>query len=36
MARLAGLRLQSRWGGWDQSPFTAASGKHLSVYTTAA
>ena len=32
MARLAGLRLRERWGGWDRSPFTAASGKHVSVY----
>ncbi len=32
MARLAGLRLSQRWGGWDRSPFTAASTKHISVY----
>jgi SAM-dependent methyltransferase len=32
MARLAGLRLQERWGGWDRSAFTAASSKHVSVY----
>lgn len=32
MARLAGLQLQHRWGGWDKSPFTAASSAHVSVY----
>lgn len=32
MARLAGLRLEHRWGGWQREPFTAASGKHISVY----
>jgi SAM-dependent methyltransferase len=32
MARLAGLELKSRWSGWDQSEFTAQSGKHVSVY----
>jgi hypothetical protein len=32
MARLAGLRLQSRWAGWAQEPFTADSGNHVSVY----
>lgn len=32
MARLAGLRLAHRWGGWDRSPLTAASMKHISVY----
>jgi hypothetical protein len=32
MARLAGLRLVHRWGDWDRSPFTAASGKHVSVW----
>ena len=32
MAQLAGLRLQHRWGGWQREPFTAASGKHVSVY----
>ena len=32
MARLAGLRLEHRWGGWRREPFTAASGKHISVY----
>ncbi len=32
MARLAGLRLQHRWAGWDRSPFVAASTAHVSVY----
>jgi SAM-dependent methyltransferase len=32
MARLAGLRLRERWGGWDREPFTAASARHVSVY----
>ena len=32
MARLAGLRLRERWGGWSREPFTAASASHVSVY----
>lgn len=32
MARLAGLELRNRWGGWDRSPFTADSVTHVSVY----
>jgi SAM-dependent methyltransferase len=32
MARLAGLRLRERWGGWRREPFTALSGRHVSVY----
>ena len=32
MGRLAGLELEARWGGWDQRPFTAASGNHVSVW----
>ncbi len=32
MAQLAGLRLRERWADWDRSPFTANSGKHISVY----
>lgn len=32
MARLAGLRLRERWGGWDRAPFTARSTMHVSVY----
>ncbi len=36
MARLAGLRLRERWGGWQGEPFTAASPRHVSVYERAA
>jgi SAM-dependent methyltransferase len=36
MARLAGLRLRDRWGGWRREPFTARSEKHVSVYERAA
>jgi SAM-dependent methyltransferase len=32
MARLAGLEVRERWGGWDRSPFTASSEAHVSVY----
>jgi len=32
MARIAGLRLVDRWGGWNHEPFTAASRLHVSVY----
>jgi hypothetical protein len=32
MARLAGMRLQARWGGWEREPFTALSPSHVSVY----
>lgn len=32
MARIAGLRLMERWGGWSRQPFDSASGKHISVY----
>jgi hypothetical protein len=32
MARLAGLRLSQRWGGWMREPFTAASTQHVTVY----
>jgi SAM-dependent methyltransferase len=32
MARLAGMRLRERWGGWDRAPFTAESRKHVSVW----
>ena len=31
-ARLAGLSLAERWGGWRGEPYTAASGGHVSVY----
>lgn len=33
MARIAGLRLRNRWGGWKGEPFTAASERHVSVYS---
>ncbi len=32
MARLAGLRLKNRWGGWSEEPFAATSSMHVSVY----
>jgi SAM-dependent methyltransferase len=32
MARIAGLRLKGRWGGWDRAPFNASSSAHVSVY----
>jgi SAM-dependent methyltransferase len=32
MARIAGLRLRDRSGGWNGEPFTAASWRHVSVY----
>jgi SAM-dependent methyltransferase len=32
MARIAGLRLADRWGGWNDEPFTSASERHVSVY----
>jgi SAM-dependent methyltransferase len=32
MARLAGLRLRNRWGGWRREPFTSESNFHVSVY----
>ncbi|MFL6162643.1 MAG: class I SAM-dependent DNA methyltransferase [Jatrophihabitantaceae bacterium] len=33
MARIAGLRLLARWGGWQREPFTGASERHISVYS---
>ena len=36
MARLAGMRLQDRWGGWARQPFTSTSAKHVSVYRAGA
>ncbi len=33
MARLSGLKLNSRWSNWKKGEFTAESGKHISVYT---
>jgi SAM-dependent methyltransferase len=35
MARLAGLRLRERFGGWHREPFTSASVAHVSVYERA-
>jgi hypothetical protein len=32
MARIAGLRLHSRSGGWQREPFDARSVRHVSVY----
>lgn len=32
MAKLAGLSLVHRWGGWERSPFSANSKIHISVY----
>jgi len=32
MARIAGLRLRDRWGGWNAEPYTATSWRHISVY----
>jgi hypothetical protein len=32
MARLAGMRLANRWGGWAREPFTGLSPSHVSVY----
>jgi SAM-dependent methyltransferase len=32
MARLAGLRLRDRWGGWRREPFSTSSVWHVSVY----
>ena len=35
MARVAGLRLAERWGGFGRDAFTARSERHVSVYTRA-
>jgi hypothetical protein len=32
MARIAGLRLEHRYAGWDRAPFTALSPSHVSVW----
>jgi SAM-dependent methyltransferase len=32
MARLAGMTLRERWGGWQREPFTSDSQKHVSVW----
>ncbi|MDQ3963733.1 MAG: class I SAM-dependent methyltransferase [Actinomycetota bacterium] len=35
MARLAGLRLRARYGGWNEEPFTSDSPAHVSIYESA-
>jgi SAM-dependent methyltransferase len=35
MARIAGLRLRHRFGGWHGEPFTSTSWRHVSVYEPA-
>jgi hypothetical protein len=35
MARISGLRLRERWGGWEREPFTDDSGGHVSIYERA-
>jgi SAM-dependent methyltransferase len=35
MARLAGLELRNRYGGWKNEPFSSASARHVSVYARA-
>jgi SAM-dependent methyltransferase len=35
MARLAGMTLRERWGGWQREPFTNNSSKHVSVWEKA-
>ena len=32
MARLAGMSLRERWGGWLREPFTSESSRHVSVW----
>ena len=32
MARMAGMRLRERWGGWKREPYTSESTKHVSVW----
>lgn len=32
MARIAGLSLRERWGGWKREPFTSESRTHVSVW----
>jgi SAM-dependent methyltransferase len=34
MARIAGMTLRERWGGWQREPFTSESRKHVSVWET--
>jgi hypothetical protein len=32
MARMAGLRLRQRWGGWNREPFNSESQIHVTIY----
>lgn len=32
MARIAGLRLLERFGGWSREPYDSGCGAHVSVY----
>jgi hypothetical protein len=32
MARMAGMRLRERWGGWHREPFTGDSECHVSIW----
>lgn len=32
MARLGGLRLRDRWGGWNREPFTSDSTSQVTVF----
>jgi SAM-dependent methyltransferase len=36
MAKIAGLRLRARWGGWAREPFTSTSRQHVSVWEKSA
>jgi SAM-dependent methyltransferase len=36
MARLAGMTMRERWGGWKREPFTGDSPKHVSVWERSA
>jgi SAM-dependent methyltransferase len=36
MARLAGMTLRERWGGWEREPFTSDSPMHVSVWEKSA
>jgi trans-aconitate methyltransferase len=35
LARIAGMRLRERWGGWRREPFTSTSESHVSVWELA-
>jgi hypothetical protein len=36
MARIAGMKLRERWGGWKREPFTSESTQHVSVWAKTA